>query len=83
MVGVHTVQKTNDALAKWIKNCQQTHFHQEVKNLQSNSAKRLPLIRQLHLFLDKDGFIRCGGRIHNAPLCELSNFHTSCQPSIH
>ena len=31
-------------------------------------------MRQLRLFLDKDGFIRCGGRIHNAPLDQLAKF---------
>ena len=73
LVGALTVQEINNALTKWIKNCQQTYFHQEVRHLQSKSAKRLPLVRQLRLFLD-NGFLRCGGRIHNAPLCELSKF---------
>ena len=31
-------------------------------------------MRQLRLFLDKDGFILCGGRIHNAPLDQLAKF---------
>ena len=34
----------------------------------------MPLVRQLHLFLDNDGLIRCGGRIHNAPLSESARF---------
>ena len=73
VVSVLTVQEIDNALVKWIKNCQQTYFHREVRQMQSNSAKCLPPIRQLRLFLD-DGFLRCGGRINNAPLCELSKF---------
>ena len=35
---------------------------------------RLPMVKQLRLFLDFDGYIRCGGRIHNAPVAELAKF---------
>ena len=35
---------------------------------------RLPMVKQLRLFLDSDGCIRCGGRIHNAPVAELAKF---------
>ena len=42
--------------------------------MESKAARHLPLIRQLRLFLDKDNFIRCGGRIHNAPLSEMTKF---------
>ena len=31
-------------------------------------------MKQLQLFLDQEGFIPCGGRIHNAPLTELTRF---------
>ncbi len=34
----------------------------------------MALVRQLHLYLDKNGLIRCGGRIHNAPVDELTKF---------
>ena len=74
LTGVLSSHEINNALAKWVYSCQQSCFYQEVKHLQSNSRKKLSLVRQLRLFLDKDGFIRCGGRIHNAPLCELSRF---------
>ena len=74
LTGILSTQEINNSLSKWVYNCQQTYFHQEVKHLQSNSRKKKSLVRQLHLFLDKDGFIRCGERIHNAPLCELSKF---------
>ena len=39
-----------------------------------SNLRRLPLVRQLRLFLDKNGAIRCGGRIHNAPTTELAKF---------
>ena len=32
------------------------------------------LVRQLRLFLDKNDCLRCGGRIHNAPLSHVSKF---------
>ncbi|XP_065882847.1 uncharacterized protein [Dysidea avara] len=61
------------ATVKWIHAVQHDHFPAEVQNLQSQS-QRLPLVRQLRLFLDKDMLLRCSGRIHNAPLSELA-FH--------
>ena len=67
-----STEETNYALFLWIYDCQQTSFTQEYKQLKSKPAKRSSLVRQLHLFLDADGYIRCGGRIHNAPLSELT-----------
>jgi len=52
--GVLSTQEVNNALAKWIYNCQQICFQQEFKHLKSKAAKHLPLVRQLHLFLDKN-----------------------------
>ena len=73
-VGALSTQETNNALSMWIYDCQQTCFHQEYKQLKSKSAKRSSLVRQLRLFLDAKGYIRCSGRIHNAPLSELTKF---------
>ena len=67
--GVLSTQETNNALYMWIYDCQQTCFHQEYKLI---FTKRLSLIRKLHLFLDAEGYIHCGGRI--APLNELTRF---------
>ena len=72
--GVLSTQETNNALSMWIYDCQQTCFHQEYKQLKLKSTKRSSLVRQLRLFLDAEGYIRCGGRIHNAPLSELTRF---------
>ena len=46
----------------------------EIKNLSTPNQKHLPLVRQLCLFLDDKGFLRCGGRIHNVPLTEDVKF---------
>ena len=35
---------------------------------------RLPLVQQFRLFIDDAGDIRCGGRIHNASICEDAKF---------
>ena len=69
-----STQETNNALSMWIYDSQQTCFHQEYKQLKSESDKRLSLVRQLRLFLDAKGYICCGGRIRNAPLSELTKF---------
>ena len=58
---------------QWIKDCQQETYWREIQNLSTTSRpyKRLLLVRQLRPFVDKEGLIRCGGRIHNAPLSYL------------
>lgn len=48
-------------------------YSNELVNLQSKTSNRLSLVRQLRLFL-AEGIIRCGGRIHNAPLQESAKF---------
>ena len=60
---------------KWITNVQLRSFPEEISNLQStNRFSRLPLVRQLRLYLDHTGLICCGSRIHNAPLSESGKF---------
>ena len=54
---------------------QHRSFQEELSSLQSpDRSSRLPLVRQLRLYLDHTGLIRCGGRIHNAPLSESAKF---------
>ena len=44
-------------------------FSKEIQSLHSQvKRKRSPIVRQLHLFLDQSDYLRCGGRIHNAPV---------------
>ena len=73
-VGPPSVQERKTAQRKWIQNSQALIYADEIANLQSNSSTRLTLVRQLRLFLDADGFLRCGGRIHNAPLTDSAKF---------
>jgi len=49
----------------WIKSAQLESFPNEIA---LKSLSRLPLVRQLRLYLDKERIICCGGRIHNAPV---------------
>ncbi len=58
----------------WIRCCQNTSFHKQIANLSSKTPRRLPLVRQLRLFLDPENLLRCGGRIHNAPLNTSAKF---------
>ena len=58
---------------KWIHDIRHAVFANEIANTKSRH-NRLPLVRQLRLFLDSNNLLRCGGRIHNAPLSELAKF---------
>ena len=70
-----TTIEIHDAEKRWLKSCQATQFQDEIANMQTNSRNsRLPLVKQLRLYLDSDGIIRCGGRIHNAPLGYAAKF---------
>ena len=68
-----SVHELHEAEKMWLRSCQSTSYHEEIDNLQSKKG-RLPMVKQLRLFLDSDGYIRCGGRIHNAPVAELVKF---------
>ena len=72
-LGTLTPSNLTQANLKWIHQVQHTVFSEEIANLKS-SQNRLPLVRQLRLFLDCDQLLRCGGRIHNAPLSEPAKF---------
>ena len=72
--GPITAKELSNAKLIWIKNMQQLHYSDDIDNLNSKSSKRTLLVRQLRLFLDSNGFLRCGGRIHNAPINELTKF---------
>ncbi|XP_045188261.1 uncharacterized protein LOC123546137 [Mercenaria mercenaria] len=71
--GSITLQELENAEMLLIRQCQQNSYSEEISNLQSGKS-RLPVVRQLRLYLDSDGYIRCGGRIHNAPLDENTRF---------
>ena len=80
-VGPLSAKERHLALHKWIKTCQALTYPDETANLTCRSRTRLPLVRQLRIFLDSDGFLRCGGRIHNAPLDDSAKFPFLLPPS--
>ena len=63
---------------KWLKDVQQDVYKKEIANLKlvtkQPKVSRALLVRQLRLFLDNQEFLRCGGRIHNAPVNEMTKF---------
>ena len=72
--GSPTVAEKRVSRCRWILNSQSLTCSKEIENIQSKSKNRLPLVRQLRLFIDEKCFIRCGGRLHNAPLTEQARF---------
>ena len=59
--GPLTAVELHAAKMKWVKDSQQQVYYNEFTNMCSHSSasKRLPLVIQLHLFIDEDDFIRC------------------------
>ena len=76
--GPLTAKVLNSAQMKWVQNCQQQSYPREIASIKSKPVrpgiKKPPLVRQLRLFTDDAGLLRCGGRIHNAPLSEVAKF---------
>ena len=68
-----TVQELKE-LHCWIKTSQTLVYSNDIANLHSNRHTRLPLVRQLRLFLDSDGFLHCGRRINDATLHNVTKF---------
>ena len=73
VLGVLISAEQRKANLRWVLNTQQQVFSNEIANIKSKS-RRSSLVRQLRLFIDSSGALRCGGRIHNAPLSELARF---------
>ena len=67
----------------WIREIQSQSYLHELANLQNKTASRLSLVRQLRLFLLDDNIIRCGGRIHNAPVPFSTKFPVLLPPNNH
>ena len=61
-----------------IRDTRQTVYGTEIANLKQKATQpktnRNMLVRQLRLFLDAKGHLRCGKRIHNVPLSEATRF---------
>ncbi|XP_064620787.1 uncharacterized protein LOC135483687 [Lineus longissimus] len=58
----------NEAEQRWIKDTQVFYYREEMKNLKMKAETLGTLARQLWLFIDNDGILRVGGRLHNAPM---------------
>ena len=70
-----SANEPHDAEIRRLKSCQATHFPDEIASIkQYGSNSRLPMMRQLRLYLGFDGIICCGGRIHNTPLEQSGKF---------
>ncbi|XP_053391280.1 uncharacterized protein LOC128553848 [Mercenaria mercenaria] len=67
--GSLTTQELSAVEISWILHCQQYSYSEEIQNLRYKKS-RLPIARQLRLYLDQSGIIRCRGRIYHAPLDE-------------
>ena len=73
--GPLTPSELSTADVQWVSSAQQQGFPEKIHSLCSTSrSSQPPLVRQLQLYLDHTGLIRCGGRIHNAPLTESAKF---------
>ena len=72
--GPLTSNELASALRYLVKSVQRLAYQAEFAYLLKTRTKCPPLVRQLRLFLDDNQLIRCGGRIHNAPITELSKF---------
>ena len=69
-----TTNELENATELWIRNCQERVYSEEIFNLKFKTEKRSSLVKQLRLYLDSNGMLRCGGRIHNAPVKESAKF---------
>jgi len=58
---------------QWIASCQRITYGEEIQCITETSSRKT-LVKQLKLFIDDSGLLRCGGRIHNAPVAETTKF---------
>lgn len=74
-VGELNAEELHMANERLIKAVQQECFQREIQELQVKQNKiSPPLVKQLKLFVDNKDFLRCGGRLHNAPIDETTKF---------
>ena len=77
-----SVRELKHAETLWIKSDQQDCYSNELRILTNRTKSRSTLIRQLKLFLDGDGIVRCGGRLQNASI-QYSIKHPILLPPKH
>jgi hypothetical protein len=67
-LGVLTAREISCAELTWIRDMQNSAYSVEIAALKAKQKSVGKLARQLRLFIDNDGLLRVGGRLHNAPL---------------
>ena len=75
-----SVEEIQNASIQWIKTVQESAFQEEIKSI--NSDRKMAIVRQLRLFIDKNGILRSGGRINNAHIKETTK-HPFLIPTKH
>ena len=58
----------------WITDSQTKHFSEAIRDRQDDGNKKINLLKQFKLYIDKDNLIRCERRILKAQLDESSKF---------
>ena len=81
LVGALSTTEQRKANLKWVLNTQQQVFSKEIANIRSKS-KRSFLVRQLRLFIDSSGALRCGGGFIMRHFQNLQGFHIYCLLNI-
>ena len=71
-VGPLATQEIDAAALVWIRSTQQRYYSGLTLNRQT--AKKPNLVLQLNLHVDENKFLRCRGRIYNAPLDAYTKF---------
>ncbi|XP_070576133.1 uncharacterized protein [Ptychodera flava] len=66
----------------WIKDVQSEIYTDTIHSMRMNVKRFGPLVQQLNLFLDNEGTLRCGSRVHNAALDYVTKF-PALLPSHH
>ncbi|XP_006824596.1 uncharacterized protein LOC102806229, partial [Saccoglossus kowalevskii] len=80
--GLITADELKRAEHVWILNVQQQEFRDTIHELKTKHTKLGPIVQQLGLFIDEEDVLRCGSRIHNAPIEFVTKFPTLL-PSNH
>ncbi|XP_070573704.1 uncharacterized protein [Ptychodera flava] len=64
----------------WIKDVQSEIYTDTIHSMRMNVKRFGPLVQQLNLFLDNEGTLRCGSRVHNAALDYVTKFPALLPP---
>lgn len=67
-IGILSIQEIGEAENTLIRNVQQTTFELEIDSLNPSSKHKVAIVRQLRLYFDDNGLLRCGERLNIAPL---------------